>query len=103
MLKWLKRILLLLLLLAVATFGMLVGSQNGEAKVALQFGEWTSPEIALFYWIGIGFAVGFLLGGLLLMASNVRYRLRARGALNQVDKLNAELDQLQTVEPTAVP
>jgi|SRR5690606_23946337 len=91
--RWVRRVLIVLLLLLVLVFGLLFALQNAQA-VPLDLLALQLRERPLAVWLLAAFAVGGIAGllagsGALLRLQANRYRLRRR--LEQCERELAEL------------
>lgn len=93
--KWLKRLCILVLLVAAFFWGMLFTAEN-TAQVALNLVFWQLSPASVSLWIILAFAVGGLLGLLLslllvikLQASLHRTARRAQAFEKEVTALRA--------------
>lgn len=75
--KWLKRIFVLVLLVATFFWGMLFTSEN-TAQIALNLVFWQSNPASMSLWVILGFAAGGLVGLALsiLLLTKLRASLR---------------------------
>ncbi|TVP90174.1 MAG: DUF1049 domain-containing protein [Pseudomonadaceae bacterium] len=93
--QWLKRALLIivLLLVALATLDfMLENRQN----VTLQFLELQSPALPLSLFIVVAFVLGGLLGVFLGWMITARLRLQLMLQSNELNRHRKEIDKLRT-------
>lgn len=93
--RWLKRALLIivLLLVALATLDfMLENRQN----VTLQFLELQSPALPLSLYVILAFVLGGLLGVFLGWVITARLRLQLMLQSNELNRHRKEIDKLRT-------
>ncbi len=92
---WLKRALLIivLLLVALATLDFMLENQQ---NVTLQFLEMRSPELPVSLFVVIAFIAGSLLGILIGWLITTRLRLRLMIQNNELNRHRKEIDQLRT-------
>lgn len=92
---WLKRALLIivLLLVALATLDFMLENQQ---NVTLQFLEMRSPELPIALFVVIAFVAGSLLGILVGWIITTRLRLRLMIQNNELARHRKEIDQLRT-------
>ncbi|MCL5041107.1 MAG: lipopolysaccharide assembly protein LapA domain-containing protein [Gammaproteobacteria bacterium] len=93
--RWLKRALLIivLLLVALATLDfMLENRQN----VTLQFLELQSPALPLSLYVIVAFVLGGLLGVFLGWMITARLRLQLMLQSNELNRHRKEIDKLRT-------
>jgi uncharacterized integral membrane protein len=86
MMHWLKRIVLLCLLLCVGVFAIVAVNQE---PVKLRFLMWESPQWSVFWWLLVAFVTGGLIGHLLALLSTIPLRLENRRLLKTVQKNEA--------------
>ena len=95
---WLKRILIVVVMLVLAAFTMAFTLDNSEL-VHLQFMTLQTPELPLALFIIIGFILGGASGMFLGALGNIRITLRSRGELKrsraECDRLRRELRQIE--------
>ncbi|WP_304638771.1 LapA family protein [Pseudomonas sp.] len=92
---WLKRavLIIILLLVALATLDFMLENQQ---NVTLQFLEMSSPELPISLYVIIAFIAGSLLGVLIGWVVTTRLRLRLMIQNNELNRHRKEIDQLRT-------
>ena len=93
--KFLRRLLTVLLVLAAIGVGALFALQN-KAPVPLDLLVYTFEPKSLALWVLAAFAIGGLLGMLLSSLILVRQRASLGSANRQLAKARAEVDKLRT-------
>lgn len=93
--QWLKRavLIIVLLLVALATIDFMLENQQ---SVALQFLEVSSPELPLSLFIVIAFILGSVLGIFVGWLITTRLRLRLMVQSNELNRYRKEVDKLRT-------
>ena len=93
--QWLKRavLIIVLLLVALATIDFMLENQQ---SIALQFLEFSSPELPISLFIVIAFILGSLLGILIGWLITTRLRLRLMVQSNELSRYRKEIDKLRT-------
>ena len=94
MFVWLKRLLILLILLV----GFLLGALSvNQEEIPLRFAMWQTEQAfpAFFYMLGT-FLVGTLFGLIGILMVRVRYGLQLRRATREVTRLSTELESMRT-------
>jgi uncharacterized membrane protein YciS (DUF1049 family) len=95
MIKWIKRLILLLLLIIAIVVGMVFTSENSQ-QLSLIFLGYTLPELTLGLWLVLTLLLGSILG-LLLCTFSLFIRGQSVNAKNrQIKRLEQELQQLRT-------
>ncbi len=93
--QWLKRavLIIVLLLVALSTIDFMLENQQ---SIALQFLEFSSPQLPISLFMVIAFILGSLLGILIgwLMTSRLRLRLMVQS--NELNRYRKEIDKLRT-------
>ncbi|MGB2063748.1 hypothetical protein MGA5115_02239 [Marinomonas gallaica] len=94
MLKWLKRVVLLVVLAFFLFIGLFFAIRNGQV-ITLDLVLWQSPELSVALYMIIAFAVGVILA--LASSSMLLFRLerRARKQNKQLVNLQTEIDNLR--------
>lgn len=94
MLKWLKRVVLLVVLAFFLFIGLFFAIRNGQV-ITLDLVLWQSPELSVALYMIIAFAVGVILA--LASSSMLLFRLerRARKQNKQLANLQTEIDNLR--------
>ena len=92
---WLKRALLIvvLLLVALATMDFMLENQQ---TTTLQFLEIQSPELPLSIYIVLSFILGSILGVLIGWLITTRLRLKLMVQSNELNRYRKEVDKLRT-------
>lgn len=93
--QWLKRavLIIVLLLVALATIDFMLENQQ---SIALQFLEVSSPELPISLFIVIAFILGSLLGVFIGWLITTRLRLRLMVQSNELNRYRKEVDKLRT-------
>ena len=93
--QWLKRavLIIVLLLVALATIDFMLENQQ---NIALQFLEVSSPELPISLFIVIAFILGSLLGIFIGWLITTRLRLRLMVQSNELNRYRKEIDKLRT-------
>ncbi len=95
MIKWIKRLILLLLLIIAIVVGMVFTSENSQ-QLSLVFLGYTLPELKLGLWLVLTLLLGSILG-LILCTFSLFIRGQSVNAKNrQIKRLEQELQQLRT-------
>jgi len=92
---WLKRVLLIivLLLVALATMDFMLENQQ---STTLQFLEIQSPELPLSIYIVFSFILGSILGVFIGWLITTRLRLKLMVQSNELNRYRKEVDKLRT-------
>ena len=92
---WLKRALLIviLLLVALATMDFMLENQQ---TTTLQFLEIQSPELPLSIYIVFSFILGSILGVFIGWRITTRLRLKLMMQSNELNRYRKEVDKLRT-------
>ncbi|MEH6567355.1 MAG: LapA family protein [Halopseudomonas sp.] len=92
---WLKRALLIvvLLLVALATMDFMLENQQ---TTTLQFLEIQSPELPLSIYIILSFILGSVLGVFIGWLITTRLRLKLMVQSNELNRYRKEIDKLRT-------
>lgn len=92
---WLKRALLIivLLLVALATMDFMLENQQ---TTTLQFLEVQSPELPLSIYIVFAFILGSILGVFIGWLITTRLRLKLMMQSNELNRYRKEVDKLRT-------
>ncbi|AQZ95211.1 lipopolysaccharide assembly protein LapA domain-containing protein [Halopseudomonas phragmitis] len=92
---WLKRavLIIVLLLVALATLDFMLENQQ---SVTLQFLEMQSPAFPLSLFIVFAFILGSLLGVFIGWLITTRLRLRLMLQSNELNRYRKEIDKLRT-------
>lgn len=93
--QWLKRavLIIVLLLVALATIDFMLENQQ---HVALQFLEISSPELPVSFFVVIAFVLGSMLGIFIGWLLTTRLRLRLMVQSNELSRYRKEIDKLRT-------
>ena len=95
MIKWIKRLIILLLLIIAIVVGMVFTSENSQ-QLSLIFLGYKLPELTLGLWLVLTLLLGSILG-LLLCTFSLFIRGQSVNAKNrQIKRLEQELQQLRT-------
>ena len=95
MIKWIKRLIILLLLIIAIVAGMVFTSENSQ-QLSLIFLGYKLPELTLGLWLVLTLLLGSILG-LLLCTFSLFIRGQSVNAKNrQIKRLEQELQQLRT-------
>ncbi len=97
--RWISRFFWLLFLLVVFLFTVLTVNQQ---EVSLEFLRWRTPELSVFWWLMIAFAIGLVLGFAVASVSTVKHLLRERKLSKTVDARDRELESLRTTQTSDV-
>jgi uncharacterized integral membrane protein len=93
--QWLKRavLIILLLLVALATLDFVLENQQ---STQLQFLELQSPAMPLSLFIVVAFILGSLLGVFIGWLITTRLRLKLMVQSNELNRYRKEVDKLRT-------
>jgi uncharacterized membrane protein YciS (DUF1049 family) len=95
MIKWLKRLTLLLLLIVAIVLGIVFTSENSQ-QLSLVFLGYIMPELTLGLWLVLTLLSGSILG-LILCTFSLFIRGQSVNAKNrQIKRLEQELQQLRS-------
>ena len=94
MLRWIKRILLLLVILAAVILGFKFSIDNGQPVQLLLFG-FELPDIPLGVWVLCALLLGYLLGLLLSFVPNAFNRRSLTVKDNKIQRLQAQLEKVR--------
>jgi uncharacterized membrane protein YciS (DUF1049 family) len=95
MIKWLKRLTLLLLLIVAIVLGIVFTSENSQ-QLSLVFLGYVMPELTLGLWLVLTLLSGSILG-LILCTFSLFIRGQSVNAKNrQIKRLEQELQQLRS-------
>jgi putative membrane protein len=95
MIKWLKRLTLLLLLIVAIVLGIVFTSENSQ-QLSLVFLGYVMPELTLGLWLVLTLLLGSILG-LILCTFSLFIRGQSVNAKNrQIKRLEQELQQLRS-------
>ncbi|WP_417553006.1 lipopolysaccharide assembly protein LapA domain-containing protein [Marinomonas fungiae] len=100
MLKWLKRVVLLVALAFFLFVGLFFAIRNGQV-ITLDLVLWQSPELSIALYMIIAFALGIVLA--LASSSALLFRLErnVRKKTKQLVNLQAEIDNLRKASLTS--
>ena len=79
--------------LVVFCFAVLAVNQD---QTALRFLVWQTPEISLFWWLLLAFAVGLTVGGVSIGLVSLKHRLNERALARQLAASQQEIERLKT-------
>jgi len=94
--SWLSRLLWSCLALAAFFFAALAVNQS---QVGLRFMIWETPQISVFWWLLLAFAVGLAIGLVAVSLVSVRARLRQRALSRKLAASEKEVHQLRNSSP----
>jgi uncharacterized membrane protein YciS (DUF1049 family) len=95
MIKWLKRLTLLLLLIVAIVLGIVFTSENSQ-QLSLVFLGYVLPELTLGLWLVLTLLLGSILG-LILCTFSLFIRGQSVNAKNRhIKRLEQELQQLRS-------
>jgi putative membrane protein len=95
MIKWIKRLTLLLLLIVASVLGIVFTSENSQ-QLSLVFLGYLLPELTLGLWLVLTLLLGSVLG-LILCTLSLFIRGQSVNAKNrQIKRLEQELQQLRS-------
>ena len=89
---WLIRLFWAVLALLVFFFAALAVNQG---HIALEFLIWRTPEISVFWWLVVAFALGLLIGVTGLTLISMKQGLRNRRLSKQLEERDQELQKLR--------
>jgi uncharacterized membrane protein YciS (DUF1049 family) len=90
--SWLSRLLWGCLALAAFFFAALAVNQS---QVGLRFLVWETPQISVFWWLLLAFAVGLTIGLISVSLVSVRARLQHRSLSRKLVASEKEVQQLR--------
>ncbi|MEZ5557135.1 MAG: lipopolysaccharide assembly protein LapA domain-containing protein [Pseudomonadales bacterium] len=93
---WLSRLLWAALAIVLFLFGALAVNQG---EVALRFLVWETPQISVFWWLLMAFALGLGAGICALGIASVGLRLSRRRLRRRLDAAEQELERLRSAAP----
>lgn len=93
--QWLKRavLIIVLLMVALATINFMLENQQ---NIVLQFLEFSSAELPISLFMVIAFILGSLLGIFIGWLITTRLRLRLMVQSNELNRYRKEIDKLRT-------
>jgi uncharacterized membrane protein YciS (DUF1049 family) len=95
MIKWIKRLIFLILLIIAIVMGMVFTSENNQ-QLSLVILGYTLPELTLGLWLVLTFLLGCILG-LILCTVSLFIRGQSVNSKNrQIKRLEQELQQLRS-------
>ena len=94
--SWLSRLLWGCLALAAFFFAALAVNQS---QVGLRFMIWETPQISVFWWLLLAFAVGLAIGLVAVSLVSVRARLHQRSLSRKLAASEKEVHQLRNPSP----
>ena len=94
--SWLSRLLWGVLALAAFFFAALAVNQS---QVSLRFMVWETPEVSVFWWLLLAFAVGLSIGLLATSLVSMRGRLQRRALSRKLEASEKEVHQLRNISP----
>lgn len=83
MMRWMWNFAVVIVFLAVTVIAVLAVVDNASV-VALQFLDWRTPELSIYWWLLAALLLGFALGWLTASMSTVRAKRAARRAERRV-------------------
>ncbi len=89
---WLIRLFWAALALLLFLFAALAVNQG---HIALEFLIWRTPEVSVFWWLLVAFALGLLVGITGLTLVSMKQGLRNRRLSKQLDERDQELQKLR--------
>ncbi len=89
---WLIRLFWAALALLLFLFAALAVNQG---HIALEFLIWRTPEVSVFWWLLVAFALGLLVGITGLTLVSMKQGLRNRRLSKQLEERNQELQKLR--------
>ncbi len=93
--RWVKRILMILVLLMVFAWGLLFTTENtAQAPLSLVFV--TLPEASISIWVAAGFVSGGLIGLLICILLVTRVKATLVSIKRQLRQSEQELSKLRT-------
>ena len=94
---WLWKALLAVLFVVVALLGVLATMDN-DTEVALQFLDWTTPALSIYWWLLSATLLGAVLGWTVSATASVRTRLVQRRTRRELAQTQGEVERLRKVE-----
>lgn len=94
--NWVWKVLLGILFVVVALLGLLAMMDN-DARVSLQFLEWRTPELSIYWWLLSAMLIGAVLGWTASAAASVRTRLAQRRTRRELAQSQDEVRRLRNV------
>ncbi len=93
---WLSRLLWGCLVLAAFFFAALAVNQS---PVQLRFMIWETPQISVFWWLLLAFAVGLTIGLVATSFVSMRGRLQQRALTRKLEASEKQVHQLSNTSP----
>jgi len=93
--RWLKKIVLVLVLLVVALLGLFLSIDN-PTPVTPTLLNLTLPEWSLAKWLIVAFAAGGVVGVIINAIAVIALRTRLGAARRKLAAVNKELSQIRT-------
>ena len=91
--KWLKSLVLVLVLLTLGVFGALSVNQQ---EIVLRFAIWQTPfPLSIFWWLLAALVIGVVLGLLAGVWAGLKRRMENRRLRQSLARAEAELDRLR--------
>ncbi len=95
MIKWIKRLIFLMLLIIAIIVGIVFTSENNQ-QLSLIFLGYPLPELKLGLWIVLSLLLGSVMGLLLSMLSLFVRGQSVNSKSRKIKRLEQELQQLRT-------
>ncbi len=91
--KWLKTLVLVLVLLTLGVFAALFQNQQ---EIVLRFAIWQTPfTLSVFWWLLAALVIGVMLGMLAGLWAGLKRRMENRRLRQSLARAEAELDRLR--------
>lgn len=95
--KWLKTLVLLVVVLVAFALALL-GSTSNTEEVTLNFAVWETPlSLPVYWWLLFAFLIGISLGIVNAVWINLKYRLEVRKLKQNLAESTAEIERLRTL------
>jgi uncharacterized integral membrane protein len=91
---WLSRALLVVLVIVVFLFGLFAVKQT---PTSLQFLDWQTRELSVFWWLLIAFVLGLLLGVTGSALITMKRAIQNRHMRRELDQSRQELVRLRNI------
>jgi uncharacterized membrane protein YciS (DUF1049 family) len=88
----LAKVLWAVLAIIVFLFALLAVNQD---PIALRFLNWRTPELSVFWWLLVAFAVGALFSAVLFGIAALKLRMRQRSLNRELQESRRELERLR--------